>query len=243
MKTLMRVIIVIFLIIGGGWVIYSSKDHKIEKSIQKQLESRMDRKFKVTDIQDVSSENGEAYRVMVKMEGVNKPFPMSITPNEVNNLYKYEVIFELWSRQYREEVKGIVAEHPFNIKNIHSSIGLEDDVDINIEDVPSIQKVREKYGDEVVIYNVTLTTDDVYPVDTSLQQMEDKKIFNLLQDFKEKGMGHNLALTIYYANSSQTYNILINEVKKDVYHTPQNMKKARLKTQEEVAESNEAAQS
>ncbi|RAS84849.1 hypothetical protein [Priestia endophytica] len=232
------------LIIGiATWGYFTFKEHQIAQKIENQLESRMDKNFKVTDIQEISSENGEAYRVMVKMERVNKPFPMSITPNEVDNLYKYEVIFELWSRQYREEVKDIVAEHPFDIKNVHSSIGLENDGNINIKNVPSIQEVREKYGDEVVIYNITLTTGDIYPVGTSLQQMEDKKIFNLLQDFKEKGMGHNIALTVYYANSSQTYNILINDVKKDVYHTPQDMKKARLKTQEEVVESNEAPQS
>jgi hypothetical protein len=36
---------------------------------------------------------------------------------------------------------------------------------------------------------------------------------------------------------------LINDVQKDKYHRPEDMKKARLKTQEEVVESNEEAQS
>lgn len=47
-------------------------------------------------------------------------------------------------------------------------------------------------------------------------------------------MANNLSLTVQYKDYTQTYEVLINDVQKDKYHRPEDMKKARLKTQEEA---------
>src|SRR5688572_900913 len=122
MKKIIGIMIVLLLVIGGIWMFHTYNKEKIAKEVETQLESRMDRQFTVTDIQSSKDESGSYYHVTVKMEGVKKPFTFQQEKEAIGNLYKYEVIEELWDRQYTQQIKEIVQSHPFNVGEIEGTV-------------------------------------------------------------------------------------------------------------------------
>ena len=77
-----------------------------------------------------------------------------------------------------------------------------------------------------------------YQTDTVLQEKEDEKVFNLLQDFESHGIHNYLSLTVRYKNNTGVYDIGIHSTKSDIYHKPEDLKKARVLTQDKVIKYN-----
>ncbi|SFQ81006.1 hypothetical protein [Priestia endophytica] len=144
------------------------------------------------------------------------------------------MIEELWDRQYIQEVSSILKTHPFEVKNVTGTIGINRKDPIDIKPVPNIQEVRKKYGKEIMIDHIDIMLNDDYPLDSKQQEKENEKVFNFLQDLRTHNMGHHLALEITYKNSQQRYQIFINERQGNKYHHPEDMKKALIKTQKQV---------
>ncbi|MGF9857686.1 hypothetical protein ACU3L3_19070 [Priestia endophytica] len=242
-KLIISIGIIGLLVIGGVWMYSAHKENKVAKMIEKQLEARMNQEFHVTNIDEISNGGGEYYYITTEMKGIKEPFKMQIFKQAADNLPRYAIIQELWTRQYDKEVKEMVKKHPFKLKSVEGNVGVDNEKNIDIHDIPTIEEVRKGYGKEVVYDEITLDTDYRYPIDLKSQEKEDQKIFDLLEDIKGRDMDNNLSLTVQYKDYTQRYEVLINDVQKDKYHRPEDMKKARLKTQEEVIESNEEAQS
>ncbi|KAB2492622.1 hypothetical protein [Priestia endophytica] len=244
-KLIVFIGIIGLLVIGGAWMYSAHKENQVANMIEKQLEDRMNREFHVTNVEEISNGGGEYYYITVEMGGVKKPFKKEMFKSAADNLPRYAIIDELWTRQYEKEVQKIVKEHPLNIKRIESNVGIVHDQDpnVDIQNLPTIEEIRKQYGKKVIYDQITLYTNYPYPTDPELQEKEDEKIFNILKDMKDRDMDNNLSLSIQYTKYTQRYEILINDYQKDKYHSPEDMKKARLKTQEEVIESNEEVQS
>ncbi|MBG9811283.1 hypothetical protein ABD68_06625 [Bacillus endophyticus] len=234
MKKWTIIVSILLLCTGATWGMHTYNQNKISKEIEFQLESRMNRQFTVTDICSSKDESGSYYHVTVKMEGVKKPFTFQQEKEAIGNLYKYEVIEELWDRQYTQQIKEIVQSHPFNVGEIEGTVDIDRKNPINIKSVPSIQEVRAKYGKEVMIDTITINLADNYPLDASQQVRENEKVLNLLKDLRDHNMNSNLFLEVIYKNDQQTYRVAINDKNKDTYHKSEDMKKALLKTQEQV---------
>ncbi|WP_124052454.1 hypothetical protein [Priestia endophytica] len=212
--------------------------HKISKEIEFQLESRMNRQFTVTYIRSSKDESGSYYHVTVKMEGVKKPFTFQREKEAIGNLYEYEVIEELWDRQYTQQINEIIKQHPFQFEDIDGTVGIQREKPVNIKNVPSIQEIREQYGKEDIIDNIDIRVKTAFPTNSSQQESENEKVYNLLQDLRNHEMDSNLSLTIEYKGSTQIYKILINDTQKDIYHNPEDVKKSWYKDQKAIEELN-----
>ncbi|RAS84848.1 hypothetical protein [Priestia endophytica] len=124
MKKWIIIVSTLLLSMGIMWGKHTYKQNKIAEEVESQLESRMNRQFTVTDIRSSKDESGSYYQVTVKMEGVKKPFTFQREKEAIGNLYEYEVIEELWDRQYIQEVSSILKIHPFEVKNVTGTIGI-----------------------------------------------------------------------------------------------------------------------
>ncbi|MCY8234001.1 hypothetical protein [Priestia endophytica] len=228
LKLVINVIIIALIVIGGAWLYFAYKENQIAKMIEKQLENRMNREFHVTNVDEFSNGGGEYYYITVEMAGLKKPFKKEMFKSAADNLPRYAIIDELWTRQYENEIKQIVKQHPFDIERIESNVGVDEDPNVDIYNIPTIEQVREQYGKKAIYDEITLYIDYKYPQQTDLQEEENQKIFDLLEDLRDRNMDNNLALTIQYKNYTQRYEILINDVQKDTYHRSEDIKKARV---------------
>jgi hypothetical protein len=233
-KRVLLVFLVIGIIVGLGWRYFTFKKHQIAKEVENQLESRMDRQFTVTDVQSSKDESGSYYYVTVKMEGVKKPFTFQQEKEAIGNLYKYEVIEALWDRQYAQQIKEIIQSHPFNVRDIEGTVDIDRKNPINIKNVPRIQEVRTKYGKEVMVDTIIINLSDNYPLDAKQQVRENEKVFYLLEDLRDHNMNSNFFLEVIYKDEQQTYRVAINDKNPDIYYKAEDMKKALVKTQEQV---------
>ncbi|MED4074315.1 hypothetical protein [Priestia endophytica] len=234
MKRVLLVFLVIGIIVGLGWGYFAFKKHQIAKEVENQLESRMDRQFTVTDIQSSKDESGSYYYVTVKMEGVKKPFTFQREKEAIANLYYYEVIEELWDSQYTQQIKEIVQNHRFNMRDIEGRVDIDRKNPINIKSVPNIQEVYAKYGQEVMVDTLIINLSDNYPLDAKQQARENEKVFNLLEDLRNHNMNSNLFLEVIYKEDQQTYRVAINDKNQDTYYKAEDMKKVLVKTKEQV---------
>ncbi|MCY8234002.1 hypothetical protein [Priestia endophytica] len=234
MKRVLLVFLVIGIIVGLGWGYFTFKKHQIAKEVENQLESRMDRQFTVTDIQSSKDESGSYYYVTVKMEGVKKPFTFQQEKEAIGNLYKYEVIEALWDRQYAKQIKEIIQSHPFNVRDIEGTVDIDRKNPINIKNVPRIQEVRTKYGKEAMVDTIIINLSDNHPLDAKQQARENEKVFYLLEDLRAHSMNSKLFLEVIYKDDQQTYRVAINNKNQDIYYKAEDMKKALIKTQEQV---------
>ncbi|MCY8233999.1 hypothetical protein [Priestia endophytica] len=234
MKKWIIIVSTLLLSMGIMWGNHTYKQNKIAKEVESQLESRMNRQFTVTDIRSSKDESGSYYHVTVKMAGVKKSFTFQREKEAIGNLYEYEVIEELWDRQYTQQIKEIIKGHSLNVKGVEGTFGVDSEEPINIKNVPSSQEVRTKYGKEIIINTITIHLSDNYPLEARQQEKENEKVFNLLEDLRTHNMDNNLFLDIIYKNSQQRYTITINKHQGDKYHTPEDMKKALAKTQKQV---------
>ncbi|KAB2492623.1 hypothetical protein [Priestia endophytica] len=175
MKNWTIIMSILLLCTGATWGVHTYNQNKILKEIESQLESRIDCQFTVTDIRSSKDESGSYYHVTVKMEGVKKPFTFQREKEVIGNLYEYEVIEELWGRQYIQEVSSIFKKHPFEVKNVTGTIGINRKDPIDITQVPNIQEVREKYGKEIIIDHIDIMLNDDYPLDSKQQEKENEK--------------------------------------------------------------------
>ncbi|MED3726236.1 hypothetical protein ACT6P6_15530 [Priestia endophytica] len=230
--------LVIGIIVGLGWGYFTFKKHQIAKEVENQLESLMDRQFIVTDIQSSKDESGSYYHVTVKMEGIKDPFTLEQNEDASTSLFRYDVISELWRRQYRQQINEIIKQHPFQFEDIDGTVGIQREQPVKIKNVPSIQEIREQYGKEDIIDNIDIRVKTAFPKNGSQQESENEKVYNLLQDLRNHEMDGNLSLTIEYKGSTQIYKILINDTQKDIYHSPGDMKKSWYKDQKAIEELN-----
>ncbi|RAS82593.1 hypothetical protein A4R27_08835 [Priestia endophytica] len=71
-----------------------------------------------------------------------------------------------------------------------------------------------------------------------MQEKEDEKVFNFLQNFESHGIHNYLSLTVRYKNNTQVYDIGIHSAKSDIYHKLEDLKKARVLIQDKVIKYN-----
>ncbi|RAS82595.1 hypothetical protein [Priestia endophytica] len=238
MKKLIGVILILFLVIGGLWIFAVFKDHQIAKDIEHKLEERMNREFKVTNIVSYNDGSGDYYGVTVEMEGIKDLFTLEQNEDAPTSLFRYDVISELWRRQYRQQINEIIKQHPLQFEDIDGTVGIQREKPVKIKNVPSIQEIREQYGKEDIIDNIDIRVKTAFPTNSSQQESENEKVYNLLQDLRNHEMDGNLSLTIEYKGSTQIYKILINDTQKDIYHNPEDMKKSWYKDQKAIEELN-----
>ncbi|MCY8233996.1 hypothetical protein [Priestia endophytica] len=238
MKKLIGAILILFVVIGGLWIFSIFKDHQIAKDIEHKLEERMNREFKVTNIVNYNDGSGDYYGVTVKMEGIKDPFTLEQNEDAPTSLFRYDVISELWRRQYRQQINEIIKQHPFQFEDIDGTVGIQREKPVKIKNVPSIQEIREQYGKEAIIDNIDIRVKTAFPTNSSQQESENEKVYNLLQDLRNHEMDGNLSLTIEYKGSTQIYKILINDTQKDIYHSPEDMKQSWYKDQKAIEELN-----
>ncbi|MGF9857681.1 hypothetical protein ACU3L3_19055 [Priestia endophytica] len=201
MKKLIGIILILFLVIGGLWIFAVFKDHQIAKDIEHKLEERMNREFKVTNIVSYNDGSGDYYGVTVEMEGIKDPFTLEQNEDAPTSLFRYDVISELWRRQYRQQINEIIKQHPFQFEDIDGTVGIQREKPVKIKNVPSIQEIREQYGKEDIIDNIDIRVKTAFPTNSSQQESENEKVYNLLQDLRNHEMDGNLSLTIEYKGS------------------------------------------
>ncbi|MBM7645468.1 hypothetical protein JOD45_001679 [Scopulibacillus daqui] len=102
------VLIIIAAIIGWFLLKDYMEEKEIKETTKEQLEQRFHRRVTVTNVDKRWTENGSMYDVKVKLQGINGTFEIEGYTGEFYNLWRYEVIDDIWSKQFAQEVKGLL---------------------------------------------------------------------------------------------------------------------------------------
>lgn len=102
------VLIIIAAIIGWFLLKDYMEEKEIKETTKEQLEQRFHRPVTVTNVDKQWTENGSMYDVKVKLQGINGTFEIEGYTGEFYNLWRYEVIDDIWSKQFAQEVKGLL---------------------------------------------------------------------------------------------------------------------------------------
>ncbi|MBM7645469.1 hypothetical protein JOD45_001680 [Scopulibacillus daqui] len=223
--------IVLIIIIGVVWFMLKQlmEANEIKDITKEQLEQRFHRPVTVTNVDKQWTENGSMYDVKVKLQGVNGTYEIGGYTGEFYNLWKYEVIDDIWHKQFTKEMKKMFNTKGFKLKYIDADATVPENIPIDISKLPTIQEVRKEYGQKFVSNDIQVTLQTKYPETKKGQLEENKKIFTLLKEMEKRGIARNLYLVIEYSDFKQIYVIGVKDPKTNPYHKPEDLNKAKTK--------------
>jgi hypothetical protein len=181
---------------------YSPREIEMMKIAERELEKTLGEDVTITDIR-----KGGLYVGPIVVRGIINRVDLEFELQSDTDLRSFDYIYPYYSRILSIDAEREFSKRINSIFNDQVKFGVSVNGKINKKDFPSYEKLKMKYPNEI-IYSINMDRSKKNVVEAEVE-MESKRIYQLINDFKEHGQNLQ-GVDVTYKKFTLSFSRLLN---------------------------------